>query len=322
MHTKSFDLDNSSRLFLLCGANDKNLRYIERHFPVKISVRGNTLQLKGERSYVDETKALLQKLYLQTSKSQALNTETIRPLINGMSINHGNNAANNYQTVEIVLPRCTIKTRSETQVKYLHSIKKNDVNFGVGPSGTGKTFLAVVAAVNSLSLDEINRIILVRPAVEAGEKLGFLPGDLTEKVDPYLRPLYDALFDLIGSEKVTKLIKKNIIEIAPLAYMRGRTLNDAFIIIDEAQNTTKEQMKMILTRLGFGSKIVINGDTSQVDLPRGQCSGLRHAIKLFSDIDGISMTHFKASDVVRHPIVQSIVRTYETNEAKDSIYEY
>jgi phosphate starvation-inducible protein PhoH and related proteins len=216
--------------------------------------------------------------------------------------------------VAIKVKRGTIQGRGPNQVRYLHEIARHDINFGVGPAGTGKTYLAVASAVDALNENRVQRLILVRPAVEAGEKLGFLPGDLTQKVDPYLRPLYDALYEMVGFDKVAKLIERNVIEIAPLAFMRGRTLNDSFVILDEAQNTTVEQMKMFLTRIGFGSIAVVTGDMTQVDLPRNTKSGLRHAIEVLKDVDGISMTFFTAKDVVRHPLVQRIVQAYEKHE--------
>lgn len=208
-----------------------------------------------------------------------------------------------------------ITGRGKSQQQYLEQIKANDLTLGVGPAGTGKTYLAVASAVEALENDLVDRLILVRPAVEAGERLGFLPGDLAQKIDPYLRPMYDALFEMMGQQKVAKCIERNVIEIAPLAYMRGRTLNDAFIILDEAQNTTIDQMKMFLTRIGFGSKSVITGDITQVDLPRDKTSGLRHALKILSDIDGIGITHFKKGDIVRHPLVKKIVHAYEKDES-------
>jgi phosphate starvation-inducible PhoH-like protein len=211
--------------------------------------------------------------------------------------------------------KATIKGRGKNQVEYLKQIKTNDLTLGVGPAGTGKTYLAVACAVNALENDEVQRLVLVRPAVEAGERLGFLPGDLAQKIDPYLRPMYDALFEMLGQQKVAKYIERGVIEIAPLAYMRGRTLNDAFIILDEAQNTTIDQMKMFLTRIGFGSKAVVTGDISQVDLPRDKTSGLRHALKLLTGIEGIAITRFEKGDIVRHPLVKKIVHAYEEDES-------
>jgi phosphate starvation-inducible protein PhoH and related proteins len=209
----------------------------------------------------------------------------------------------------------TIKPRGKNQIGYVQAVRAHDINFGIGPAGTGKTYLAVACAVEALDQELVRRILLVRPAVEAGEKLGFLPGDLSQKIDPYLRPLYDALYEMIGFERVEKLIEKNIIEVAPLAYMRGRTLNESFIILDESQNTTTEQMKMFLTRVGFGSTVVVTGDVTQVDLPSRTTSGLRHVLNVLTDIEGISFTHFSSRDVVRHPLVQRIVEAYEKFEA-------
>lgn len=215
--------------------------------------------------------------------------------------------------------RGVIKPRGKNQIQYLHNILRHDISFGIGPAGTGKTFLAVAAAVEALEKQQVRRLLLTRPAVEAGEKLGFLPGDLTQKIDPYLRPLYDALFEMLGFEKVQKLMERNVIEIAPLAYMRGRTLNDAFIILDESQNTTIEQMKMFLTRIGFNSKAVITGDITQVDLPRGQKSGLRHAIEVLSDVEDLSFNYFKSEDIVRHPVVAKVVQAYEKWDEEEQL---
>ncbi|MEN9310845.1 MAG: hypothetical protein RLY77_970, partial [Pseudomonadota bacterium] len=219
------------------------------------------------------------------------------------------------QDIAIRVKRGTLRGRGDNQRKYLHAIASHDINFGVGPAGTGKTYLAVAMAVDALSQSRVQRVILVRPAVEAGEKLGFLPGDLTQKVDPYLRPLYDALYEMLGVEKVARLLERNVIEIAPLAYMRGRTLNDAFVILDEAQNTSIEQMKMFLTRLGFGSTAVITGDVTQIDLPKHQKSGLKDAVDVLRGVDGVSFTYFESRDVVRHPLVARIVNAYEARDA-------
>jgi phosphate starvation-inducible PhoH-like protein len=222
------------------------------------------------------------------------------------------------QEVHIRVKRGTIRGRGANQAKYLHAIATHDINFGIGPAGTGKTFLAVASAVEALNESRVQRLILVRPAVEAGEKLGFLPGDLTQKVDPYLRPLYDALYEMLGVEKVVKLLEKNVIEIAPLAYMRGRTLNDAFVILDEAQNTTIEQMKMFLTRIGYGSTAVVTGDMTQIDLPKHQKSGLKDALEVLRNVNGISFTFFESRDVVRHPLVARIVDAYDARDEQDA----
>ena len=235
-------------------------------------------------------------LQLQESGVEALLDEAVRPEL---------------PEVVIKTRRGTVRGRGPHQQEYLHKIFTHDINFGVGPAGTGKTYLAVACAVDALERQSVRRILLVRPAVEAGERLGFLPGDLAQKIDPYLRPLYDALYEMFGFERVAKLIERNVIEVAPLAYMRGRTLNDSFVILDEAQNTTPEQMKMFLTRIGFGSTAVITGDVTQVDLPRGQASGLRQVIDILKDVDGISFTFFNAKDVVRHPLVQRVIQAYE-----------
>jgi len=232
----------------------------------------------------------------------------------GMNLNSEPSSPSNDVTIRT--RKMTIRPRGDNQQKYVQSIRYHDINFGIGPAGTGKTYLAVACAVEALEREEVSRILLVRPAVEAGEKLGFLPGDLSQKVDPYLRPLYDALYEMMGFEKVAKLIEKNVIEIAPLAYMRGRTLNGSFVILDESQNTTREQMKMFLTRIGFGSTAVITGDKTQIDLPKGVKSGLIHAMQVLDDVKGIGFTHFEARDVVRHPIVQHIVRAYEAFESQ------
>src|SRR5690606_7411080 len=222
------------------------------------------------------------------------------------------------QEVAVKVKRGTVRGRGANQARYLHSIATHDINFGVGPAGTGKTFLAVASAVEALNESRVQRLVLVRPADDAGEKLGFLPGDLTQKVDPYLRPLYDALYEMLGVEKVVKLLEKNVIEIAPLAYMRGRTLNDAYVILDEAQNTTIEQMKMFLTRIGYGSTAVVTGDLTQIDLPKHQKSGLRDALDVLREVDGVSFTFFESRDVVRHPLVARIVNAYDARDAQDA----
>ncbi len=308
--------DDVERLANLAGPFDGHLRQVELRLGVEIANRGNVFRVTGpDDAALAQTERLLRTLYDEAGE------ETF----DGQSINLRLNAAATPATdapyapqdVTIRVKRGTIRGRGPNQQKYLHAIEVNDINFGVGPAGTGKTFLAVASAVEALNESRVQRLILVRPAVEAGEKLGFLPGDLSQKVDPYLRPLYDALYEMLGVEKVLKLLEKNVIEIAPLAYMRGRTLNDAYVILDEAQNTTVEQMKMFLTRLGFGSTAVVTGDMTQIDLPKHVKSGLRDAVEVLHDVDGVSFTFFEARDVVRHPLVARIVSAYERRDAVD-----
>jgi len=283
---------------------------------VEIGNRGNLFRISGAEMSVQLAERVLRDLY-ESTESETLTGAQINLRLSESGIDALNaRAAESAHEVAIKVKRGTIRGRGANQVRYLHAIATNDINFGVGPAGTGKTYLAVAMAVDALNDNRVQRLILVRPAVEAGEKLGFLPGDLTQKVDPYLRPLYDALYEMLGIDRVTKLIERNVIEIAPLAYMRGRTLNDAFVILDEAQNTTVEQMKMFLTRIGFGSVAVVTGDVTQIDLPRQVKSGLRDAIEVLDDVSGISFTFFTAKDVVRHPLVQRIVRAYEEREAQ------
>ncbi|RUO47798.1 PhoH family protein [Pseudidiomarina aquimaris] len=307
---------DSRRLAELCGPFDENLKHIERRLGIEITYRNDAFRLIGPQHTVNAAAKLLRDLYVETAtvKGQAgeIEPQQVHLAIqqaNVLEQGQGDPAAE--KMTHIKTKRGMIKPRNHNQAEYVRAILSHDVNFGVGPAGTGKTYLAVAAAVDALERQEIRRILLTRPAVEAGEKLGFLPGDLAQKVDPYLRPLYDALFEMLGFERVEKLIERNVIEVAPLAYMRGRTLNDAFIILDESQNTTCEQMKMFLTRIGFNSRAVITGDITQVDLPRGQKSGLRHVIEVLRDVPDISFTFFQAGDVVRHPVVQRIVQAYE-----------
>jgi phosphate starvation-inducible protein PhoH and related proteins len=313
---RDFTLEPSDgeRLANLSGPFDEHLRQIELRLGVEIANRGNVFRVTGAEHSVRIAERVLRELYEATEK------ETLTgPRINLHLAESGIDAldakaAEGTQDVAIKVKRGIIRGRGPNQQRYLHAIATHDVNFGVGPAGTGKTYLAVAMAVDALNDNRAQRLVLVRPAVEAGEKLGFLPGDLTQKVDPYLRPLYDALYEMLGIEKVMKLIERNVIEIAPLAYMRGRTLNDSFVILDEAQNTTIEQMKMFLTRIGFGSVAVVTGDMTQTDLPRHVKSGLRDAIEVLRDVDGVSFTFFTARDVVRHPLVQRIVRAYEKRD--------
>ena len=320
-HHRDFALDpaDPERLANLAGPFDAHLRQIELRRGVEIANRGNLFRVSGDdAAVVAAVEKLLRALY-----EEAADTVFDAPAIHlrlgaDEAVGDAGDANADYapQDVAVKVKRGTVRGRGANQQKYLHAITTHDINFGVGPAGTGKTFLAVAMAVEALNTSRIQRIILVRPAVEAGEKLGFLPGDLTQKVDPYLRPLYDALYEMLGVEKVARLLEKNVIEIAPLAYMRGRTLNDAFVILDEAQNTTVEQMKMFLTRLGFGSTAVVTGDISQIDLPKSVKSGLRDAIDVLRDVEGVSFTFFEAKDVVRHPLVAKIVRAYDAQAAK------
>ena len=302
--------DDPRRFAELCGQFNQNLKQIEQRLGVDIRQRGNLFTVKGKDQNTTAATEILRRLYRETGKSQELTAETVHLYLQESAVEwiHEPKAD---KLLTLRTRKGLITPRGENQQKYVRSVLTNDINFGIGPAGTGKTYLAVAAAVHALEDEEIRRILLVRPAVEAGEKLGFLPGDLSQKIDPYLRPLYDALYEMLGFERVDKLIEKNVIEVAPLAYMRGRTLNNSFIILDEAQNTTPEQMKMFLTRIGFGSTAVITGDITQVDLPRGARSGLAHAIDVLKGVDGISFTWFNAKDVVRHPIVQRIVRAYD-----------
>lgn len=305
--------NDHQRLAILSGQLDENLHLIERHLGVEITNRGNQFQIIGIPKSIDKACKVLEELYASTAKEKIITQQQILLLIksSGYQTEYPQEKLSDHV---IKLQNASIKPRTPNQQHYLKSIEEHDINFGIGPSGTGKTYLAVACAVDALEKEQVGRIVLVRPAVEAGENLGFLPGDLSQKVDPYLRPLYDALYEMLGVGKVTQLITKGVIEIAPLAYMRGRTLNDSFVILDEGQNTTQEQMKMFLTRIGFGSKAVITGDITQTDLPKKIQSGLRHAITLLQMIDGIQFTFFKSNDIVRHPIVQRIIEAYEHNE--------
>jgi phosphate starvation-inducible protein PhoH and related proteins len=329
---------DSRRLANLCGLLGSHLRQIEERLEIEIRNRGDLFMLSGPSERVRAAAELLRNLYAITEQDDltpdevhlALQTSGIEQLMeqlnkaDGQAQHHGDNpegvnAAPKDTDLEggvalIRTKKCTIKPRGLNQQRYVKQVQKNDINFGIGPAGTGKTYLAVACAVEALLKNEVERILLVRPAVEAGEKLGFLPGDLAQKVDPYLRPLYDALFEMLGFDTVGKLMERGVIEVAPLAFMRGRTLNNSFVILDESQNTTREQMKMFLTRIGFGTTAVITGDPTQVDLPRGMASGLRHAIEVLEGVNGISFTHFTSKDVVRHPIVQRIVEAYEAFE--------
>jgi phosphate starvation-inducible protein PhoH and related proteins len=313
--------DDLERLANLSGPFDAHLRMIELRLGVEIANRGNVFRVSGrDADTVARSERLLRELY-EDAASETLDEHAIHLRLGAFASDDVPAAQTpDYvpQEIAVRVKRGNVRGRGPNQQKYLHAIATHDINFGIGPAGTGKTFLAVAMAVDALNQSRVQRLILVRPAVEAGEKLGFLPGDLTQKVDPYLRPLYDALYEMLGVEKVARLLEKNVIEIAPLAYMRGRTLNDAFVILDEAQNTSIEQMKMFLTRLGFGSTAVITGDMTQIDLPKHQKSGLKDAVDVLRGVDGVHFTFFESRDVVRHPLVARIVNAYEARDAKDA----
>lgn len=319
LHTRSTDLHlepaDNNRLANLCGPLDKNLRHIERRMGVEINNRGNAFRIIGTNKSVNITEHILQSLYEMTA-TETLSPEKVHLHLQDTSIDHEVDEDEDSES-NIKTEHGVIRGRSPNQRHYLRNITNHDVSFGIGPAGTGKTYLAVACAVAALEQDRVRRIVLVRPAVEAGEKLGFLPGDLAQKIDPYLRPLYDALYEMLGFERVAKYIERNVIEVAPLAFMRGRTLNESFVILDEAQNTTIEQMKMFLTRIGFASTAVITGDITQIDLPRGKDSGLRHIIDVLKEEDDISFTFFKSRDIVRHPLVAKILNAYERHEQKN-----
>ena len=310
--------DNIKRLSNLCGHLDCNIKQIAKHFSIRIFNRGNHFKIAGDASGVDHSTKIIQKLYRETHNKTEIKNDLIHLMLQeaDLEIAQLKDAAkdSNFKPIVLRTPKLIIKPRGPNQQKYVHTINTHDINFGIGPAGTGKTYLAVACAVEALMRDDVQKILLVRPAVEAGEKLGFLPGDLSQKIDPYLRPLYDALHDMLGYEQVIKLQERNVIEIAPLAYMRGRTLSNAYVILDESQNTTPEQMKMFLTRIGFGSKAVVTGDITQVDLPRGTRSGLGHIMNILQNVEGIGFTHFANKDVVRHPLVQRIVDAYDKHD--------
>ena len=320
VRTFSFEPFDNERLANLNGPFDAHLRSVELKLGAVIRNRGNIYELAGTEALCRKTEGVLRELYDLTD-ARVLGEEELFLVFKGVNLERSGQArdAGSTQDVQIKTRKGTIRGRGDNQRQYLHQIATHDINFGIGPAGTGKTYLAVAMAVEALETNRVQRLLLVRPAVEAGEKLGFLPGDLIQKVDPYLRPLYDALYEMMGVEKVGRLMERNVIEVAPLAFMRGRTLNDAFILLDEAQNTTVEQMKMFLTRMGFGSTAVITGDMTQVDLPRHIRSGLRHAVAVLKGVEGVSFTFFEAADVVRHPLVQRIVMAYERNEDEAAV---
>ena len=302
--------DDNERLASLCGQFDEHLRQIERRLGVEIANRGAEFTLLGDERAIAAAQGVIESLFM-ASAEEVITPERVHLSLQDAHIESLLAGEPTAGAPVLKTRRGVIRPRGINQQHYLQCISQNDINFGIGPAGTGKTYLAVACAVAALEREEVRRLILARPAVEAGEKLGFLPGDMTQKVDPYLRPLYDALYEMLGFERVAKLIERNVIEVAPLAFMRGRTLNDSFIILDEAQNTTVEQIKMFLTRVGFGSKAVVTGDITQIDLPRNKESGLRHVLEVLREVEGISFTFFGSHDVVRHPLVQRIVAAYE-----------
>ena len=308
---------DNSRLANLCGQFDEHLRQIETRLNVDIASRGNRFRVTGAPGAAEAGGNVLLSLFELTS-NERLDPERVHMMLQESQMNDGELASANSDLsdgddVSIHTERKLIRPRGANQMAYVQSIRKNDLAFGIGPAGTGKTYLAVACAIEALSNEEVNRIVLVRPAVEAGERLGFLPGDMSQKVDPYLRPMYDALYDMVGAEHVTRLIERNIIEIAPLAFMRGRSLNESFVILDEAQNTSVEQMKMFLTRIGFGSHAVVTGDITQIDLPDSQVSGLKDVMRILDDVESVGFTMFSPKDVMRHPLVKRIVEAYEAD---------
>ena len=313
--------EDNARLARLCGPLDQNLKLVEQRLGVGLRRRGQQFRIEGGRATAAEQ--VLRDLFALTDKGGDVDLPDVHLALREHEDNAGlpTQRAADPRAVEsndgvARVPRGLIRARGPHQKQYLANIHANDLTFGVGPAGTGKTYLAVACAVEALQTERVRRIVLVRPAVEAGERLGFLPGDLTQKVDPYLRPMYDALYEMLGFDRVARLIERNVIEVAPLAFMRGRSLNESFIILDEAQNTTPEQMKMFLTRIGFGSHAVVTGDVTQTDLPMGRPSGLRHVLDFLRDVQGVAFSFFDAGDVVRHPLVQRIVMAYEAHAAR------
>lgn len=304
---------DNARLSILCGERHSNIKIIEDELLVKCYQQGADFVLQGKSDATEIAQRVIKTLYQLTAKRSGLEESKIYQVINNMS----EPVEQDMVFERVQAPLKQVVAKSKAQSEYMKSIERSDVVFGIGPAGTGKTYLAVAKAVDALLNDEVKRVVLVRPVVEAGENLGFLPGDINQKIDPYLRPLYDALYELLGVERVEKLIEAKTIELAPLAYMRGRTLSDAFVIMDEAQNTTIGQMKMLLTRTGFGSKVVLTGDLSQVDLPKGTYSGLKHALNILRQVKGINVVKFSGKDIVRHPLVQRIVDAYEKHDRND-----
>ena len=315
---------DNRRLANLCGQFDEHIRQIERRLNVEIASRGNRFRVTGNPGATKIGSNVLRSLFSMTDQER-LDPERVHvclqeSVMNDSEAQHeADDAGADEETVVAIQTRKKlVRARGSNQKAYLKSIRDHDLAFGIGPAGTGKTYLAVASAIDALENEQVRRIVLVRPAVEAGERLGFLPGDMSQKVDPYLRPMYDALFDMLGPDQVGRLIERNVIEVAPLAFMRGRSLNDSFVILDEAQNTSVAQMKMFLTRIGFGSRSVVTGDVTQIDLPRGQMSGLQNAIDILSDVDGVAFTYFTPGDVVRHQLVQRIVEAYEADADSDN----
>ncbi len=319
--TRNFDLEpaDNARLANLCGPMDEHLRQIERGLTVDIRHRGNHFQVSGAGSSASDAELIIKQLF-DVTRADSLTPERVHLSLRelGMGPPPVGEAAGS-DDLMVRTHRGGIHARGPNQKQYLASIRNFDLTLGIGPAGTGKTYLAVACAVEALQADRVRRIVLVRPAVEAGERLGFLPGDMAQKIDPYLRPMYDALYEMLGFDRVARFVERNVIEVAPLAFMRGRTLNDSFVICDEAQNTTVEQMKMFLTRIGFGSKAVVTGDVTQTDLPAGRVSGLRHAADVLKDVQGVAFTYFTARDVVRHPLVQRIVQAYEARQPPEKM---
>jgi phosphate starvation-inducible protein PhoH and related proteins len=314
LQTREFDLEPSdnTRLANLCGPLDENLRLLESRLDVQIRRRGDSFRVTGV--HAESAEDTLRELF-DLTKSEEVTPERVHLALRERESGQLPPGDPTQSEQAVRVPRGGIRARGNHQRDYLADIRAKDLTFGIGPAGTGKTYLAVACAVEALQADKVRRIILVRPAVEAGERLGFLPGDLTQKVDPYLRPMYDALYEMMGFDRVSRFIERNVIEVAPLAFMRGRSLNDSFMILDEAQNTTVEQMKMFLTRIGFGSKAVVTGDVTQTDLPPGKQSGLSNVINVLRGVDGVAFTFFDAADVVRHPLVQRIVKAYEAQSS-------
>lgn len=309
-HSLELELEpaDNARLANLCGQFDQNVHQLEERLAVAIGNRGNHFRISGPSEAVDRAAAILQELY-RLAASEEISPERVHMAVqeSGMVADAEHSASEVY----FETPRRRVHARGGNQRAYVRNIREQDLIFGIGPAGTGKTYLAVAGAVEALDSDQVRRIVLVRPAVEAGERLGFLPGDLAQKVDPYLRPMYDALYEMLGFDRVGRLVERSVIEVAPLAFMRGRTLNESFVILDEAQNTTSDQMKMFLTRIGFGSRAVVTGDVTQTDLPSGRQSGLRHAAQVLEEVPGVAFNFFTSRDVVRHPLVQRIVEAYD-----------